>query len=384
MDPVEGTFIAAQTAALASRGHNVVSCVVRPFAPWPAGLLSRKWASFAATPEQWTWGGLEAHRHRYLSVPRYLLYGGEGRRMARPLRVHLRDGRSNVIIAHTELAAEAVLRAKAEDDVPVIAAIHGINLARGMLSTPRRRANLRWTLEQASRVVVVGPRLVPVVGGWGAPENTIRVVPNGFDEALVVASPPLDREPSDGRLEVLSVSNLVPDKGVDINLGALALIRREGIDARYTVVGTGPSSRELQRLADELGVAGSVRFLGRLEPAQVHRELAASDVFSLPSAPEAFGVAYVEAMAHGKPIVGCAGEGPELYCRDGEHGFLVPPRDPAAVAAAWQRLTDVEVRLRLGASARARAFSEFTWQQSAASLEAVLTEVCWRNVGAGQ
>jgi glycosyltransferase involved in cell wall biosynthesis len=209
-------------------------------------------------------------------------------------------------------------------------------------------------------------------------------VPNGFDEALVAAGQAAHREPSGGRFEVLSISNLVPGKGVDVNLRALALIRREGIDARYTVVGSGPSRRELLRLADELGVRGSVRFLGRLEPIQVHRELAASDVFSLPSAPEAFGVAHVEAMAHGKPIVGCTDEGPELFCRNGEHGFLVPPRDPEAVAAALRRLADAELRLRLGASARARAFSEFTWQQSAASLEAVLAEVCRGSVGAGQ
>ena len=383
-DPVEGSFIAAQTAALAGLGHDVVCCVVHPFAPWPAGLLSRKWAVFAATPAAWTWGTLAAHRHRYVSVPRYVLYGGEGRRMARSLGDHVKRHQADAIVAHTELVGEGVLRAGNKPHPPVVVVIHGINLAPGMLATAHRRANLRWALQQASRVVVVGPRLVEVVKEWGTPSEKIRVVPNGFDAELVATAPTSDRIPSASRFEVLSVSNLVRGKGIDVNLRALALIRREGINARYTVVGTGPSRRELQRLADELGVTGSVRFLGRLEPAQVHRELEAGDVFSLPSSPEAFGVAYVEAMAHGKPIVGCTGEGPELFCRDGEHGFLVPPRDPAAVAAVWRRLADVEVRLRLGASARARAFSEFTWQRSAASLEAVLSEVCPRNVGAGQ
>jgi glycosyltransferase involved in cell wall biosynthesis len=303
--------------------------------------------------------------------------------MARSLGDHAKHHQADAIVAHTELVGEGVLRAGNKPHPPVVVVIHGINLAPGMLATARRRANLRWTLEQADRVLVVGPRLVPIVKAWGAPEHSIRVVPNGFDKALVAAGQATGREPSGGRFEVLSVSNLVPGKGVDVNLRALALIRREGIDARYTVVGSGPSRRELLRLADELGVTGSVRFLGRLEPIQVHRELAAGDVFSLPSAPEAFGVAYVEAMAHGKPIVGCTGEGPELFCRDSEHGFLVPPRNPEAVAAAWRRLADAELRLRLGASARARAFSEFTWQRSAELLEAVLAEVCRGNVGAG-
>jgi glycosyltransferase involved in cell wall biosynthesis len=113
-----------------------------------------------------------------------------------------------------------------------------------MLATARRRANLRWTLEQADRVLVVGPRLVPIVKAWGAPEHSIRVVPNGFDKALVAAGQATGREPSGGRFEVLSVSNLVPGKGVDVNC-ALALIRREGIDAPRR---RSASRRELLRL----------------------------------------------------------------------------------------------------------------------------------------
>jgi glycosyltransferase involved in cell wall biosynthesis len=177
------------------------------------------------------------------------------------------------------------------------------------------------------------------------------------------------------RLHVLSVSNLVPGKGVDVSLRALALARKDGLDVDYTVVGDGRSRRELERLAREVGVADRVRFLGRLEPAQVHRELARCDLFNLPSSPEAFGIVYVEAMAHGKPIVGCIGEGPELFCRDGEDGFLVPPNDPAAVARAWRRARDPECRRTLGEAARVRAWAEFTWDASAKRLEAVLQEV---------
>jgi glycosyltransferase involved in cell wall biosynthesis len=374
-DPVDGSFIAAQAAALVNLGHAVSCCVVRPIAPWPIGVVSRKWQVFALTPALWTWNGLEAHRHRYLSVPRYLLYGSEGRRVARSLRIHVRGSRADVTVAHTELAAEAVLRAVGHEHPPVVAVIHGINLAPGMRSTQLRRANLRWTLERSSRVVVVGPRLVPVVAAWGAPMENIRVVPNGFDEALVAAGPAEHRELREGRLEILSVSNLVPGKGIDTNLRALALACREGLNAHYGVVGEGRSRRTLEHLADSLGIRQRVRFLGRLEPAGVHRELAACDLFSLPSSPEAFGIAYLEAMAHGKPIVGCIGEGPEVFCRDGEHGFLVPPADAGAVAAAWARLADKVLRTTLGRAARTRVNSEFTWDRSARQLEAVLREV---------
>jgi glycosyltransferase involved in cell wall biosynthesis len=80
-------------------------------------------------------------------------------------------------------------------------------------------------------------------------------------------------------------------------------------------------------------------------------------------------------MAHGKPIVGCIGEGPEVYCRDGEHGFLVPPGDHAAVAEAWRKLLSADFRRGLGHAGRARAFKEFTWEKSAKRMDAVLTQL---------
>ena len=88
-------------------------------------------------------------------------------------------------------------------------------------------------------------------------------------------------------------------------------------------------------------------------------------MFVLPSVDEAFGVAYVEAMAGGVPAIGCAGEaGPEEIAAQGEGLLLVPPRDPAALAAAIDRLlADDGERARLGGEARRTVERAFTWER---------------------
>jgi teichuronic acid biosynthesis glycosyltransferase TuaC len=135
-------------------------------------------------------------------------------------------------------------------------------------------------------------------------------------------------------------------------------------DARWTVVGDGPERPAIERLAAELGVAGRVALRGALPPAEAAATAREGAVFVLPSVDEAFGVAYVEAMAGGVPAIGCRGEaGPEEIAAAGGGIRLVPPRDPAALAAELRRLLEDDgLRRELGAAARATVETAFTWK----------------------
>jgi glycosyltransferase involved in cell wall biosynthesis len=132
----------------------------------------------------------------------------------------------------------------------------------------------------------------------------------------------------------------------------------------WTVVGDGPERPALEALARELGVAGRVRFLGQLPPREAVAHAQRGAVFVLPSVDEAFGVAYVEAMAGGVPAIGCRGEaGPEEIAAAGGGISLVPPGDPKALAAEIRRLVEEPGRRReLGAAARATVRAAFTWR----------------------
>jgi len=93
--------------------------------------------------------------------------------------------------------------------------------------------------------------------------------------------------------------------------------------------------------------------------------MARADLFVLPSWDEAFGLVYTEAMTQGAPIVACRGEGVEDFVTDGESGYLVPPRDAAALAAVLSRaLGDEQERRRVGGAGRTVA-AGLTWQRNA-------------------
>jgi glycosyltransferase involved in cell wall biosynthesis len=130
---------------------------------------------------------------------------------------------------------------------------------------------------------------------------------------------------------------------------------------RWTAIGDGPELPRLAALARELGIEERVTLAGRLAPPEAQAELARSHVMALPSIDEAFGVAYVEALARGVPAIGSEGEsGPEEIASLTGGMLLVPPRDPPALAVAIQRaLADRS----LPAQAREGAAAHFTWER---------------------
>jgi glycosyltransferase involved in cell wall biosynthesis len=134
---------------------------------------------------------------------------------------------------------------------------------------------------------------------------------------------------------------------------------------RYVVIGDGPEREPLRRLAAELGVADRVELAGQLPHDAALRRAREGSLFVMPSVDEAFGVAYVEAMAACLPAIGCRGEpGPEEIARAGEGLLLVAPGDVGALAAAIDGLVGDRGELRsLGARARATVESAFTWER---------------------
>jgi glycosyltransferase involved in cell wall biosynthesis len=160
---------------------------------------------------------------------------------------------------------------------------------------------------------------------------------------------------------------------------ALALLRDRRPGLRYVVVGDGPERERLRTLAAELGVAERVELRGQLPPAEAAAQARRASLFVMPSVDEAFGVAYVEAMAGGVPAIGCRGEaGPEEIAAAGGGIVLVGARDAAALADQIDALLAHPRRRReLGAQARATVEREFTWercgQATVAAYEAALS-----------
>ncbi|MDO1559173.1 glycosyltransferase [Brevundimonas sp. 2R-24] len=189
--------------------------------------------------------------------------------------------------------------------------------------------------------------------GW--PADKARHIPN-FAEPQDMA--PADRAAlatPEGVPALLSMGRLHPAKAHDVALKALADIP----EAVLWIAGSGPLERELKALADELGVAGRVRWLGwRNDASALYR---AADLVVFPSRYEPLGNVVIQAWAHGAPVVAARAAGPEALIRDGEDGVLVPIDDAGALAAAIRSLLAAsDARTAMAQAGLARVTAEFS------------------------
>jgi glycosyltransferase involved in cell wall biosynthesis len=164
---------------------------------------------------------------------------------------------------------------------------------------------------------------------------------------------------------LVTVAHLVARKRHADVLRALAVLSQRHPTLRYVVIGDGPERIALEGLAARLGVAARVDFHGQLSPEQAIEQARRCTLFVMPSTDEAFGVAYVEAMAAGVPAIGCRGEpGPEEIAAAGDGFLLVPPGDIERLTQRIDELLSDPHRLReAGQRARATVAANFTWKR---------------------
>ena len=171
---------------------------------------------------------------------------------------------------------------------------------------------------------------------------------------------------------LVTVARLVPHKGQDETIRALASLAGEFPDLRYVMVGEGHDEERLNQLARELGVADRVIFAGHLNESELPEAYATSTLYVGLSRidreinAEGFGISFVEAGASGVPSVAGDSGGVRSAVRDGETGILVPPVDRAAIVAAIaQLLRDDAQRRAMGRAARVAVETHYNWDRVA-------------------
>jgi glycosyltransferase involved in cell wall biosynthesis len=358
-DPVLGVWAHRQAVATRDAGCELEVFVLHRLigrSPNAALALARQPATAALD-------GLRVHYVRYVSPPRGRSYARWGRWAAPALRRALRSaGTFDLIHAHNAVpAGDAVLRCGI--DAPLIVSVHGGDVLWTTSRVPSGRVAVAGALRSARLVLCNSAGIERLAREHGA--QATRVVHLGTD--IPQASTP------NGPPAIATVAHLVARKRHADVLEALAQL--PGV--RYVVIGDGPERPRLEQLTRTLDLADRVTFTGQLEPADaLARMRRGASAFVMPATEEAFGVAYIEAMAAGIPAVGCAGEpGPQEIAAAGAGIELVPPRDPAALARCLRALlADGARRRALGAAARATVAREFTWERCGERTRAAYAE----------
>jgi glycosyltransferase involved in cell wall biosynthesis len=362
-NPAEGCFIAEPIERMRQFNIRTWTIAVRPFYRGSADpcVSASEWAKYYWVPGN---AGLAT--------------SGAGVLTAITRRVHALNRTSPIHLIHAHAAlpcGEAAMQLAEAMGIPFLVSVHGLDVFAD------RQAGIwfgRWTNRRSLRVYQQAKRIVCIsskVREMLPPELRFKaqVISNGVDAE---AFRPGCAESS--RLRVLSVGNLIPTKGHALLLRAFASVAKTFAHIELEIIGEGPERKNLVKLAADLGISGRVVLRGRQGRRSVAEAMRSCSVFVLASDYEGLGCVYLEAMACGKPAIGCVGQGIEEIIQHGENGMLIAPRDEAALAETLGTLLENgPLRTRLGIAARATILRQHTLKHQAQKL-ADLYQECLR------
>jgi colanic acid/amylovoran biosynthesis glycosyltransferase len=242
-------------------------------------------------------------------------------------------------------------------DAKIVVSFQGADISFGGLDRDPGHYDAVWRSSDAIHFVSEDLRRRGLRRGL-IPAGKVSVVPPGIN--LDAFTPgPRSRDGTEP-LRILSVGRLHWKKGYEYALQAVRELLDRGIDCRYRIIGDGPAKDAVLYARSDLGLEAIVDVLGALPSALVREEMQSADVFLHAATSEGFCVAVIEAQAMGLPVVTSDADGLPDNVQHGETGFVVPRRDPHALATRLAELAnDGALRCRLGAAGRERALRVF-------------------------
>lgn len=243
--------------------------------------------------------------------------------------------------------------------IPVVTTLHGTDIT--LVGADRSYLPItRFAIDQSDAVSAISSYLRDVTLREFRLSRTVETIPNFvncdvFRPAAGVCR--RDEFAPNGELVLMHLSNFRPVKRVTDVVEVFARVRKQML-AKLLMIGDGPDRVAAEWLVREKGLSEDVVFLGK--QSQVQNLLNCGDLFLLPSDLESFGLAALEAMACGVPVICSRAGGLPEVVQDGVEGYLVPARDVDSMAAkAVELLTNSALRKRMGEAARRRALSRF-------------------------
>lgn len=365
-DDAAGCFVSEPIEALAKAGVRNSVLAVQPF------YRPRVQLKPSDVQAQWL---------RYGSLPGNIGLPVAGAFLFARIVGHVRELHRNqpidVIHAHAPLpCGHAAMLLSAELGIPYVVSVHGLDAFSTVQVTGRAGA---WCKRISQRVYHSSRRVIcisehvreQVLEGMGKGCRT-SVVYNGVDPELF--SP--GGEGKTDSLVILSVGNLIPIKGHELLIRAVAALAPEFPLLTLDIIGDGPERFRLEKLSQELKLGGRIRFLGRQSRRDVSVAMRRCALFALPSRYEGLGCVYLEAMSAGKPVIGCRGQGIAEIIQHGSNGFLLGPDNEKELTLALNMLLrDAGRRENLGAAARDTILEQLTLEHQAETLLRIYREV---------
>lgn len=274
----------------------------------------------------------------------------------------------HVHVAYPAALAAAVVRTRWR--VPVVYTEQAGPLAEKLLRSRLGRVSVPLLARGAAYGAPVSRFLSEDLATHGLLPTRSSVLPNVVDTELFRPGAPRDITSSTTRL--LAAALLVPGKGLEVAIRAVAELQARSLPTTLTIAGDGPQRQELEGLARRLQVAHLVTFAGLVSKPDLAEMCWEHDMFVMPSDRETFSAVVVEAMAAGLPVVATRCGGPEELVEPGT-GLLVPRQDPAAIADAVVEVRRWPERFQKG---RSVAEDRFSLAAVARCLDEIYSQAC--------
>jgi len=360
-DDAAGCFVADPIRALEEFEVESRVVAVQPFykeRPVPNGH-----------PVQWV---------RYLAIPGGPGLASSGAFLYASLRSKIRELHQSqpidLIHAHAALpCGRTAMLLSQELRIPFVVTVHGLDVffdvQVGGYAGRRCRRIAHSVYQTAARVICISTKVADALTSSGLSAN-VKVIHNGVDPARFSPGHSVPGHP-----KILSIGNLIPIKGHELLLRAFARLHEQHPTVSCDIIGDGPELSYLTRLAEELKVAGRVRFLGRQTRERVADAMQRCTIFALPSSYEGLGCVYLEAMSAQKPVVACRGQGIDDVIQHGHNGWLIGANDLCGMADALSTLLqDLPLQRRIASEARKSILQAYTLTHQAAGLSQLYRE----------
>jgi N-acetyl-alpha-D-glucosaminyl L-malate synthase BshA len=250
---------------------------------------------------------------------------------------------------------------------PMVLTVHGSDLTI-LGGSPLIRPLLKWILNRTDRIIAVSNYLKTLLLELDVPEEKISVIYNGVDQ----------QDPAGGgEKRIIYIGALVHQKGVDVLLNGFKKIKETHPDLKLVIVGDGPERENLEGLAEKLGLT-IIEFTGYLE--DLDQVFTSQSILVLPSRKEGFGIALLEAMARGVPVVASKTGGVLEIVEDGRNGLLFSKEHPESLADAVIKLLDnSKLRTRI-VKGGLKTAEKFSWDKMAEETDVVYDELAGKSI----
>lgn len=376
---LRGQAIHQPAKRLHKGGHSINVIEPVPWVPPLGCLINPRWERYESAPGDIWVEGVRVLHPRYIALPRALLQRSSGLSlfcsMQRCLLKYPELMNPDIVHVHTVFPdGYGAMRLSRWLGVPFCITVRGTDIDIRAASSYNARL-MTHVLQEADAVISPSPQIHKKLQARFEIESVI--IGNGFDLGTLQDQEYAFQIPESlqGRKIVTSISRLDEAKGIHLNLRAIKELSVLHPNILYLIAGEGPYRHRLEELVSELGIQESVVMLGHLNRSEVRACLALSDVFSLPSSQETFGIAYLEAMSMCKPVIGCRGQGIDGVIEHGVSGLLVEPGNLEALVNSIDYLLSNAAESQQIAERGKQISLNYTWESHVEKLVSLYEHV---------